>query len=286
MDKKESSPEIIRIKDKKIRESTRAFGERIKTFRKEAGYSQKELAEKMNVTRNTVINWEAGKYRPDADLFPGLCEILEITLNDLFGIHPEDRFTPHERSLIDQYRRISRGGQRVIDHMISDILDEQLRSEETRLDENIMMLDHISTKAAAGSGYAFSDIPVDDYCFVFCDRRNENADGIIQVKGASMEPGYRNGEYVYVKYTESAEIGEDVICSSSAGLHIKRLGENSLLYSLNKDYPFLPESEVKIIGKVLGIVSSRDYPTRSELDSLQEIRKNEISEFKERHGLT
>ena len=101
-----------------------------------------------------------------------------------------------------------------------------------------------------------------------------------------MEPGYRNGEYVYVKYTESAEVGEDVICSSCAGLHIKRVGENSSLYSLNKDYPFLPESEVKIIGKVLGIVSSRDYPTRSELDNLQEIRKNEIREFKERHGLT
>lgn len=284
MDKKKDSG-IIRDKDREYKESTRAFGKRIRTFRKEAGYSQKELAEMMNVTRNTVINWEAGKYRPDADLFPGLCDILEITLNDLFGIHPEDRFTLHERSLIDQYRRISRGGQRIIDHVISDILDEQLRSEENRLNENVMMLDHISTKAAAGSGYAFSDIPVDDYCFVFCDRRNENADGIIQVRGDSMEPGYRNGEYVYVKYTKTAETGEDVICSSSEGLHIKRLGEDGLVYSLNKDYPFLPESEVKIIGKVLGIVSSRDYPTRTELDSLQEIRKDEIEEFKERHGL-
>jgi len=284
MDKKENNPRIIRIKDKEIKESTKAFGERIRTFRKEAGFSQKELAEMMHVARNSVINWEAGKYRPDADLFPGLCDILEITLNDLFGIHPEDRFTLHERSLIDQYRRISKGGQRIVDHVISDILDEQLRSEESRLDENVMMLDHISTRAAAGSGYSFSDIPVDDYCFVFFDDRNEHADGIIQVRGDSMEPGYRNGEYVYVKYTESAEIGEDVICSSSAGLHIKRMGESGL-YSLNKDYPFLPESEVKIIGKVLGIVSSRDYPTRSELDSLQEIRKDEIREFKERHGL-
>jgi len=284
MDKKENNPRIIRIKDKEIKESTKAFGERIRTFRKEAGFSQKELAEMMHVARNSVINWEAGKYRPDADLFPGLCDILKITLNDLFGIHPEDRFTLHERSLIDQYRRISKGGQRIVDHVISDILDEQLRSEESRLDENVMMLDHISTRAAAGSGYSFSDIPVDDYCFVFFDDRNEHADGIIQVRGDSMEPGYRNGEYVYVKYTESAEIGEDVICSSSAGLHIKRMGESGL-YSLNKDYPFLPESEVKIIGKVLGIVSSRDYPTRSELDSLQEIRKDEIREFKERHGL-
>ena len=123
MDKKEKNPKIIRIKDKEIKESTRAFGEWIKTFRKEAGYSQKELAEMMNVTRNSVINWEAGKYRPDADLFPRLCDILEITLNDLFGIHPENRFTLHERSLIDQYRRISKGGQRIVDHVISDLLD-------------------------------------------------------------------------------------------------------------------------------------------------------------------
>ena len=282
MDKKESIPGIPRIKDKEIKESTRAFGERIKTFRKEAGFLQKELAEKMNVTRNTVINWEAGKYRPDADLFPALCDILGITLDDLFGLPPKERFTPNERSLIDQYRQISRGGQRIIDHLISDILEEELRSAQTWLDENVIMLDHISTKAAAGAGYSFSDVPVDDYCFVFRDGRNEHADGIIQVKGESMEPVYRHGENVYVKYTEYAEIGDDVICSSSAGLHIKRLGKNSQVYSLNKDYPFLPESEVKIIGKVLGIVSTRDYPTRSELDSLQELRKDEIREFKKR----
>ena len=61
MDKKENHPEIIRIRDKGIKESTRAFGERIRTFRREAGYSQKDIAEKMNVSRNTVINWEAGK---------------------------------------------------------------------------------------------------------------------------------------------------------------------------------------------------------------------------------
>lgn len=284
MDKKEKNPEAVRIKEKEGKESTRAFGERIRTFRREAGYSQKDIAEKMNVTRNTVINWEAGRYKPDADLFPGLCDILEISLNDLFGIHPEERYTPHERSLIDQYRRISKGGRRIIDHVIADVLDEELRSVETRLDENVVMLDVISTKAAAGSGYAFSDVPVEDYCFVFRDDRNQQADGIIQIKGDSMEPGYRNGESVYVRYADSAEIGDDVICSSSAGLHIKRLGEEGV-YSLNADYPFLPESEVKIIGKVLGIVSSRDYPDRSELDTLQEIRSEEIRAFKEKQGM-
>ena len=36
-----------RLNSKEIKESTRAFGERIRIFRKEAGYSQKEIAEKM-----------------------------------------------------------------------------------------------------------------------------------------------------------------------------------------------------------------------------------------------
>ena len=64
----------------------------------------------------------------------------------------------------------------------------------------------------------------------------------MRVKGKSMEPVYRNGESVYVQYTDSAVIGEDVICSSRAGIHIKRLGENGV-YSLNKDYPFIPDGE-------------------------------------------
>ena len=49
-----------------------SLGEQIRRFRKQVGLSQKELAEMTHVTRNTVINWEAGKYRPDPDLFPVL----------------------------------------------------------------------------------------------------------------------------------------------------------------------------------------------------------------------
>ena len=48
------------------------MADQIKKYRKEAKISQQSLADQLNVTRNTVINWEAGKYRPDADLFPKL----------------------------------------------------------------------------------------------------------------------------------------------------------------------------------------------------------------------
>lgn len=265
------------------------MGEQIRIYRRQAHLSQKELGEQMNVSRNTVINWEAGKYRPDADLFPKLCSVLHISLNELFGLSPAASISVsgHEWSLLEQYRQISPVGRRVVDCLISDILKEETAENDRRLQEKVRMIDFISTAAAAGDGYSFSDIPIEDFRFVFSNDRNEQANGMIRVKGDSMLPVYHDGDFVYVQYTDSANPGEDVLCSSVAGVHIKRLGESGV-YSLNRDYPFTltsPEDRVRIIGKVLGIVSSSDYPDSSECDILQELRHDEILQFQKAHGL-
>ena len=266
------------------------MGEYIKKYRKEAKISQKDLADKLHVTRNTVINWEAGKYRPDADLFPSLCSILEISLNDLFGILPDpaDGFSGHEREMVRRYRLISPVSRKIVDRLITGILDEEIQEKDRILDESAHTVAVISTAAAAGDGFDYSSIPVEDYRFVFRNGRNEKADAIIRVKGDSMLPVYEEGDWVYVEYTPSASVGEDVICSSRAGFHIKRLGESGP-YSVNKDAPFTLTGEddrVEIVGRVLGIVNPSDYPSRAENDSLREIRRDEIKSFKEKYGLT
>ena len=99
-----------------------------------------------------------------------------------------------------------------------------------------------------------------------------------------MEPVCHEGELVYVRYAESTEVGEDIICYSNEGIHIKRLGENGP-YSLNKAFPFEPKSEVKIVGKVLGIVSANDLPKKEDLSLLEQIRHGEIMKFKEKFGI-
>lgn len=38
------------------------LGKNISTLRKEKGLSQEKLAEKVNVTRQTISNWELGTY--------------------------------------------------------------------------------------------------------------------------------------------------------------------------------------------------------------------------------
>lgn len=40
------------------------FGEKIRNARKEAGFSQEELAEKMSVSRSAIAKWETDKGMP------------------------------------------------------------------------------------------------------------------------------------------------------------------------------------------------------------------------------
>ena len=52
----------------------------IKKLRKEKGMTQDELAEKLNVTRQAVSNWEMGKTQPDVDTLTRLAEIFDVSV--------------------------------------------------------------------------------------------------------------------------------------------------------------------------------------------------------------
>lgn len=57
-------------------------GEKINRIRKMAGMTQEELAEKMNVSRQTISKWETGATFPDLENAVRLCELFQISLDD------------------------------------------------------------------------------------------------------------------------------------------------------------------------------------------------------------
>lgn len=61
------------------------IGKFISKLRKEKNMTQKELAEKLNVTDRAISNWENGRRIPDVSFFKPLCEILNITINELLS---------------------------------------------------------------------------------------------------------------------------------------------------------------------------------------------------------
>lgn len=61
------------------------LSENIKTLRKQKGYSQQQLADKLNVVRQTVSKWEKGYSVPDADLLEDMAVIFEVDVGELLG---------------------------------------------------------------------------------------------------------------------------------------------------------------------------------------------------------
>lgn len=61
------------------------FGENLKAMRKAKGYTQEELAIKINVVRQTVSKWEKGLSVPDADMLSQIAEVLDTKVSVLLG---------------------------------------------------------------------------------------------------------------------------------------------------------------------------------------------------------
>ncbi|MBE7086130.1 MAG: helix-turn-helix transcriptional regulator [Clostridiales bacterium] len=61
------------------------IGKFIKALRKEQGWTQSELAEKLNVSDKTVSKWETGKGLPEVSLMMPLCRLLGISVNELLS---------------------------------------------------------------------------------------------------------------------------------------------------------------------------------------------------------
>jgi len=60
-------------------------GKFIAGCRKEKGLTQAQLAEKLNITDRAVSKWETGKCMPDSSIMLELCNILDVTVNELLS---------------------------------------------------------------------------------------------------------------------------------------------------------------------------------------------------------
>lgn len=64
--------------------------ERLRELRKNAGLTQKQLAEKIFVNRNTYQNYEAGTTQPDFATLKKIAEFFNVTIDYLIGADESD----------------------------------------------------------------------------------------------------------------------------------------------------------------------------------------------------
>lgn len=66
--------------------TAKKIGDNLKRARKDKGLTQKEVADKMNMTQQQYSRFENGVFELDYDRILFLCKLLDISANDLFDI--------------------------------------------------------------------------------------------------------------------------------------------------------------------------------------------------------
>lgn len=61
------------------------LGKKIIEMRKNKNLSQEQLAETLNVSRQTISNWENGRFYPDIDALVKISKYFNIALDDLLA---------------------------------------------------------------------------------------------------------------------------------------------------------------------------------------------------------
>ena len=98
------------------------FAETLKKLRADNGLSQRELAERMYVTRSTVARWEGGSRLPDAAMMLRLAQCLGTDVNTLLTAALESEDAPNV-IMVDDRRIFLAGALPILEEVLpNDII--------------------------------------------------------------------------------------------------------------------------------------------------------------------
>lgn len=75
------------------------LADRLVALRKEKGYSQEVLAEKLGLSRQSISKWERAEASPDTDNLIALAQVYNMTLDELLG---NDESTPKKETKVKE----------------------------------------------------------------------------------------------------------------------------------------------------------------------------------------
>lgn len=62
-----------------------SFADRLKEYRKDRGFSQEDLADRLGVSRQAIGKWEQGQAYPEVEKLLALCEALHVSMDALMA---------------------------------------------------------------------------------------------------------------------------------------------------------------------------------------------------------
>ena len=235
------------------------IGNQSRIFRKSAGFTQDELAKRLNTTKQTISRYEKGDRKANQDMLFELCDIFGVSIDDFFPSQNETLQSPIvspnapdllTQQITDKVVQLTTPNKKIVLRTSEELLESQEREVNEELFEY-----HVFEKLSAGTGYGYAEDR--NYDTVFFDK-DLTHDLASWVYGDSMEPDYMNGSVALIKDTGWDYDGAIYAVDWDGQSYIKKVYKEKdglRLVSLNDKYAdkFAPFSEEpRIIGKVVG----------------------------------
>ncbi len=88
-------------------------------YRTKRKMTQRDIAKIFKTNPSTVSSWERGANSPDLETLYHLCEVLQISVNTMFGVDdsprcPQEKYSQDEQQFIEDYRSLNNQGQEYI----------------------------------------------------------------------------------------------------------------------------------------------------------------------------
>jgi len=99
-------PRVSRLKLPPLEIDQKTIGRRLARIRKQKGYTQKTLAEKMGLIQALVSAYELGKIRLNAEMVIRFAKALEVSADEILGL--KDNGGGKENPSLRLIRRINR----------------------------------------------------------------------------------------------------------------------------------------------------------------------------------
>ncbi|HEM2617128.1 TPA: helix-turn-helix transcriptional regulator [Streptococcus suis] len=237
------------------------IGQKIKDFRKLAGMTQTDLAQRLETTKQTISRYEKGDRKPGQDTLFELTDIFKVSIDDFF---PPTIPTTAPNSLIEQISdkvvQLTEPNQKNVLRYSSELLDKQntvtySKNTVNELQATYHTYNYYDQPASAGTGQYLNDVKVETIELPI----EVDADFVVPIYGDSMEPEYHSGDYIFVKLSVDLSDGDIGVFAYNGDAYIKQLritDQGAYLHSLNPDYDNIPitaDTDFRTIGEVVDI---------------------------------
>ncbi|MFI3307845.1 MAG: helix-turn-helix transcriptional regulator [Mycoplasmatota bacterium] len=96
------------------------ISENINKYLKEKNMKKNDLAIKLNIHKTSVGAWCSGSAAPAISIIPLLCEVLDITINQLFSMSTDKTISAEEFMMLERFRSVSLAKQNIIIELLKE----------------------------------------------------------------------------------------------------------------------------------------------------------------------